>query len=236
MLRLFLKLPVRPYCCQQRCQHIYCSISGWKCAVYFEFKIKFQVIWNQDSQIKFKVFCHNISHFPANSYVYERKISSNIMFNNAKHTLGIQSRFWEYWWNLNTMLRRWLDTLIVIWEYDDRCLGIYTYHHMDVSKNSGTPKSSISIRFSIINHPFWGYLYFWKHPYIPAINIHPPAPKNFLCLPSVGIVFLVWVFPAPWSRPCSNVPTPYPQGVLRWPTWMVGWFVNGKFSRSVNYT
>ena len=27
---------------------------------------------------------------------------------------------------------------------------------MDVSKNSGTPKSSILIRFSIINHPFWG--------------------------------------------------------------------------------
>ena len=26
---------------------------------------------------------------------------------------------------------------------------------MDVSKNSGTPKSSILIGFSIINHPFW---------------------------------------------------------------------------------
>ena len=27
---------------------------------------------------------------------------------------------------------------------------------MGVSKNNGTPKSSISIGFSIINHPFWG--------------------------------------------------------------------------------
>ena len=27
---------------------------------------------------------------------------------------------------------------------------------MGVSKNNGTPKSSILIRFSIINHPFWG--------------------------------------------------------------------------------
>ena len=27
---------------------------------------------------------------------------------------------------------------------------------MDVSENGGTPKSSILIRFSIINHPFWG--------------------------------------------------------------------------------
>ena len=28
--------------------------------------------------------------------------------------------------------------------------------NMDVSENSGTPKSSILIGFSIINHPFWG--------------------------------------------------------------------------------
>ena len=27
---------------------------------------------------------------------------------------------------------------------------------MDVSENSGTPKSSILIGFSIMNHPFWG--------------------------------------------------------------------------------
>ena len=28
------------------------------------------------------------------------------------------------------------------------------------------PKSSILIGFSIINHPFWGYHYFWKHLYV----------------------------------------------------------------------
>ena len=33
-------------------------------------------------------------------------------------------------------------------------LNIRSY--MDVSENSGTPKSSILIGFSIINHPFWG--------------------------------------------------------------------------------
>ena len=31
---------------------------------------------------------------------------------------------------------------------------------MVVSKNKGTPKSSILIGFSIINHPFWGTLIF----------------------------------------------------------------------------
>ena len=30
------------------------------------------------------------------------------------------------------------------------------YIYIDVSENSGTPKSSILIGFSIINHPFWG--------------------------------------------------------------------------------
>ena len=30
------------------------------------------------------------------------------------------------------------------------------YLHLDVSENSGTPKSSFLIGFSIINHPFWG--------------------------------------------------------------------------------
>ena len=39
--------------------------------------------------------------------------------------------------------------------------------HMDVSENSGTPKSSILIGFSIINHPFLGTPNFWKHPYQP---------------------------------------------------------------------
>ena len=32
----------------------------------------------------------------------------------------------------------------------------YLQVHMGVSENSGTPKSSILIGFSIINHPFWG--------------------------------------------------------------------------------
>ena len=38
---------------------------------------------------------------------------------------------------------------------------------MDVSENSGTPKSSILIGLSIINHPFWGTAIFGNiHVYI----------------------------------------------------------------------
>ena len=35
-------------------------------------------------------------------------------------------------------------------------LGFFRLHDMGVSENSGTPKSSILIGISIINHPFWG--------------------------------------------------------------------------------
>ena len=37
-----------------------------------------------------------------------------------------------------------------IMEWNEWCL------YMDVSENRGTPKSSILIGVSIINHPFWG--------------------------------------------------------------------------------
>ena len=47
---------------------------------------------------------------------------------------------------------------------------------MGVFKNWGTPKSSILVGFSIINHPFWGFFpYFWKHPYI-YIYTYPKQP------------------------------------------------------------
>ena len=48
--------------------------------------------------------------------------------------------------------------------------------HMGVSKNGGTPKSSILIGFSIINHPFWGTHIFGNthiNPMNQRINISP---------------------------------------------------------------
>ena len=41
-------------------------------------------------------------------------------------------------------------------------------YYMGVSKNSGAPKSSILIRFSIIFTSILGYPCFWKHPYQPV--------------------------------------------------------------------
>ena len=47
---------------------------------------------------------------------------------------------------------------------------------MDVSENSGTPKSSILIGFSIINHPFWGTIIFGNtHMLFVVVQLHDSA-------------------------------------------------------------
>ena len=44
---------------------------------------------------------------------------------------------------------------------------------MGVSKNRGTPKSSILIGFSIVNHPFWGTSIFGNtHIYIYTLEVN----------------------------------------------------------------
>ena len=42
-------------------------------------------------------------------------------------------------------------------------LGLFIHPHLDVSENSGTPKSSILIGVSIINHAIWGTPIFGNH-------------------------------------------------------------------------
>ena len=59
-------------------------------------------------------------------------------------------------------------------------VNIYIY--MGVSKNNGTPKSSILIGFSIINHPFWGtpifgnthiYIYISRYWCLDSVPLRP---------------------------------------------------------------
>ena len=57
-------------------------------------------------------------------------------------------------------------------------------HQLDVSENSGTPKSSIVIGFSIINHPFWGTPIFG--------NPHLDAPCDGNMYPAL---FPCWMWP-----------------------------------------
>ena len=60
------------------------------------------------------------------------------------------------------------ETKIFLFQLDaTEILDFLHQTYMDVSKNSGTPKSSSLIRFSIINHPFWGTSIFGN------THIHP---------------------------------------------------------------
>ena len=53
-------------------------------------------------------------------------------------------------------------------------INIYVFY-MGVSENRGTPKSSILIGFSIINHPFWGIPIFGNTCFL---HLPPPGPKT----------------------------------------------------------
>ena len=64
---------------------------------------------------------------------------------------------------------------------------------MGVSKNNGTPKSSISIGFSIINHPFWGTPIFG--------NIH-------ILVISCYINLLVWITSSPSQKDRQHAELP----------------------------
>ena len=53
--------------------------------------------------------------------------------------------------------------------------------HMDVYENSGTPKSSILIGFSIINHPFWGTPIFGNTHILQGefLGFHLPSAESY---------------------------------------------------------
>ena len=62
--------------------------------------------------------------------------------------------------------------------------------HLGVSKNRGTPKSSILIGFSIINHPFWGPTPIFGNIHLEMVTGH--ALEQSVLLDIVG--FFVPVF------------------------------------------
>ena len=100
----------------------------------------------------------------------------HIFLGGCDGVLGVRSSH-EQWIRRNTDKKRldWLDDFYQCWQevQTKKTLihsmnGTFTYiwhEFMDVSENNGTPKSSILIGFSVINHPLWGTPYFWKHPY-----------------------------------------------------------------------
>ena len=62
-----------------------------------------------------------------------------------------------------------------------RLKHVYIYIYMEVSENRGTPKSSILIGFSIVNHSFWGTPIFGNthvHVYVCGKVNCPPIKTN----------------------------------------------------------
>ena len=64
---------------------------------------------------------------------------------------------WSFFWGFRNPAKTVLRTGEV-WAlfYDPILVRMIWWLYMNVSENSGTPKSSILIGFSIIDHPFWG--------------------------------------------------------------------------------
>ena len=88
------------------------------------------------------------------------------------------------------------------------------------------PKSSILIGFSIINHPFWGYHYFWKHP----IQLFVKLP-NMSCLLPISISGVSSMFPETHREPnMGNSKMPLISN-LTWGTWAP--YLNDEFSAQI---
>ena len=80
---------------------------------------------------------------------------------------------------------------------------------MDVSENSGTPKSSSLIGFSTINHPFWSTTIFGNtHIRAPASrweNHHHYANKGRFDSPENDPLLVVGVLAGPKNICCNNM-------------------------------
>ena len=98
-------------------------------------------------------WCHPMD--PGDKYVKGSACRDELLYQNTNRFVGN----WSPWARLNI---EWSGKKKQSTDNWPKCIYIY----MGVSENSGTPKSSILTGFSIINHPFWEYHHFWKHPYI----------------------------------------------------------------------
>ena len=77
-------------------------------------------------------------------------------------------------------------------------------HHMDVSKNRGTPKSSILKGFFIINHPFWGPTPIFGNIHILIATLFSSAQESFGSWGAMG--FSSWVCDSMMVILCLGIP------------------------------
>ena len=91
----------------------------------------------------------------------------------------LKSSLWSYPWPIRSKYGLFTYMNGEKWPHSrGKWLGKYS-RPMDVSENNGTPKSSIFIGFSIINHPFWGTLIFGNTHMDPMGHGFHPRPLRF---------------------------------------------------------
>ena len=133
--------------------------------------------------------------------------------NDHRHPLQSFPALLSQWLNDRTSRERW-DMWSFPWGWIQN-VNIFT-NNMVVSKNRGTPKSSILIGFSIINHPFWGttifgniHMFFlWKFWNWPPglVNEREEGPVHNILIQMKASKNPKWVFPWPLLVPRLRIP------------------------------
>ena len=85
-----------------------------------------------------------------------------------------------------------------LWTWRNRNFSSMIY--MDVSKNRGTPKSSILIGFSIVNHPFWCAPIFGN---THILLCNPPG--NYFTYPTLGKRKLIFTSALAYVRSAAGI-------------------------------
>ena len=88
-------------------------------------------------------------HLDTSSYASSSISASSYTSQPQKNNLQV-----NFWGETVCLALLWDTATVSKIRVDQYIMSIWLY--MGVSKNNGTPKSSILIGFSLINHPFWG--------------------------------------------------------------------------------
>ena len=123
-------------------------------------------------RVAIRVRCRDVSHTttPLNKAPWHRNISMQNVRWYYQHVTYILNQI-----DFNNDYTKYID------QHTRHCSS------MGVSENSGTPKSSILIGFSIINHPFWGISIFGNtHISMSSIRLQSRPSRQLLFFPRNG--------------------------------------------------
>ena len=115
-------------------------------------------LFSCDCSMKFIFFIHGHGVCGKKHPIFAEHIdmSENPKLTRSKVKVVKKEQMWASTWNCNHCNPHGAIYIYMLHIYITLYIRWFSRNHMDISKNRGTPKSSILIGFSIINHPFWG--------------------------------------------------------------------------------